>query len=241
MATVVRGLAPVGLQGSMRFEHPGARHAPATFGRDGRWLGLMPDGPEGLELVGSEPVRFLLRHLASGAPEVSVEQLVAHAIAVELAGSIHDVAQNAGVLRSRQCVRVGRRSSCQPSTARVALHWSGCSRSPVTGGSRWDGSSTALTSRWFLRLGCLLTSGMSSTRCSRRRTKGATRSTWNVSYRLCGWLSWRDALAALWVQLFGSDRGTTDPLGELISDSPVWCVSTSASAERALRSGWASE
>jgi hypothetical protein len=52
---------------------------------------------EGLELVDSEPVRSLLRHLAPGASLASPEALATHSTALDLARRFHDMAEHAGV------------------------------------------------------------------------------------------------------------------------------------------------
>ena len=54
---------------------------------------------EGLELVSSEHVRFLLRHLAPAATPVSQDELVEHTTAADLATPLQAVARSFGMLR----------------------------------------------------------------------------------------------------------------------------------------------
>lgn len=80
---------------------------------------------EGLELVDSEAVRFLLRHLAPTAPRAAPEELATHTTAVDLARPLHDVARSAGVraITSAQSNRADVIVSTDHDNGRPPLEW----------------------------------------------------------------------------------------------------------------------
>lgn len=70
---------------------------------------MMGNQIEGLELVSSEHVRFLLRHLAPAAPPLSPDELVEHTTAADLATPLQAVARSFGMLRIESVVSDGDR------------------------------------------------------------------------------------------------------------------------------------